>query len=359
MSIARTAAAEYEHVLVPLAVGAPVVLETALFAKNAYQKPHKVGEAYQSLKASLIDSVTQRDGETTSVFHKRLAFNVLKAVAAILFAGAVAYAAFMALPLTMAIPLAFAAIYYTGKFVSDPGRLGRYLQEKKVEVIDAFTKRTDEADSDYRWRCAKNVGKGIGYAALATGVIAMTVIGVPAVLTAISDGMIWAIPELMPGQTPLVVFLEYGLIGAIHGVMAINSYRKGDKADATFHTVSALLSIVFPLWYLLSPVQEMRLHHSFIGLALGLAPWRPVRMLGSFIALDSLLYALSPVRVDQAGESYDFMNSIIKYSPAFTASMATATVLEDVNKRIFEEKEKEKKQDEASSEPVKEIENNS
>lgn len=348
MGIAKTVAAQYEPILVPLAVGAPVVLETALFAKNACQRPHKIREAYDSLKAIFIDSVTRREGEHEGDFYKRLTINILKSVGALMLMGAIAFAPFVVLPLSMAIPLAIVAIYYTGRILSDPKRLGCYLQEKRVEVVAAFTKKLDETDNEYRWRFATNIAKGFGYAALAGGVIAMVAIGIPAILTAVSEGAIWSIPELMPGQTPLVVFLEYGLIGAIHGVMAANSYRKGERADAAFHAISALMSLVFPLWYFLSPVQGMRLHHSFIGLALGLAPWRGVRMLGSFIAIDSLLYAFSPVRVDQAGDSYDFMNSIIKYFPSFIASMAAAAVIEDVNKRIFEEKQRK----------AKEIENN-
>lgn len=341
MSFVKTATARYEHVIVPMAVAAPVALETALFAKNVYQKPEKVEEKCRSIKQALINSVTKQPEESDEEFQQRLLYNTIRAIGSLALLGAIAYIPFVFFPLAVAIPLAISLIYFVGKLLADPARVPRYFQEKKVEVIDAFTQRENEADSDYRSRLGKNIAKTLGYTVLAAGVITLIAVGIPAIMSGIKADAIWTIPEFLPGQTPTVVFLEYALIGAIHAVMARNSYKKGDKADCAFHSFSALMSIVFPLWYLISPVQQMRLHHSFIGLALGLAPWRSVRMLGAFISIDSLLYAFSTVRVDAAGASYDFMNTIGNNFTLFLASMRAAAVIEDINKEVFE-KEQEK-----------------
>ena len=118
--------------------------------------------------------------------------------------------------------------------------------------------------------------------------------------------------------TKAVVFCEYAALALIHAGVADAKYRKSDRAGALFHSIAAIAAIVFPFFYL---QHEMRLHHSFYGLALMALPSRPAKILGSMITLDSSLYMLAPIRggFTTAGRfvSFDFINIIVNRFPLF------------------------------------------
>jgi hypothetical protein len=77
----------------------------------------------------------------------------------------------------------------------------------------------------------------------------------------------WAVN--LPWQTKGVVLAEYLSMAVIHLGLAINKFIKKDRIGALFHLAATEAAIALPIFYWNN---EMRLHHSFYGLALMALP---------------------------------------------------------------------------------------
>jgi hypothetical protein len=81
------------------------------------------------------------------------------------------------------------------------------------------------------------------------------------------------------------------------------------------------MAFIFPLYYYLTAtaLAPMRLHHSFIGLAFQLLPFRPLQILGAYQTMDSAMYMIFPNR-----SKIDFQNILLEDLNAYVLSMTIA-----------------------------------
>lgn len=195
-------------------------------------------------------------------------------------------------------------------------------------------------------------------ATVAAGLTAAAIFGLYSIvhyaLTHFSN--IWTIYSLMPDQTPTVVFLEYAAVGALHGGLGMNKWRKGDKTGALFHFLSMGAAFAFPTYYFLAatPIAPMRLHHSFEGLALSLLPFNTAKAIGTTIALDSALYFFSPFGHYEAwNKRYDFMNILLANKETYIPALTAMGAAEYTIARILPKKEVEDRPQPVKAPPLK------
>jgi hypothetical protein len=249
------------------------------------------------------------------------------------------------MPLSYAIPIAITATYYLGKLLSNLGRLKEFFQSKTTWLINTFKKQPNESSEAFKKRLFKNLPKAIFYVLFTAAVIALTIyLGgffLPKAIQIVGSGG-FDLSGLLPTQTPLLVFLEYLSLGAIHLWQAISAYQTKDKVNTVFHTTCALFSVFFPVSYATSFIEGgLRLHHSFIGLLLQATPWRAVKIFGSVVTFDSFLYIFAPLRgcpvpplVPGGPElltSYDFMNTVVDNLAFMLNGLTGSSFVQELN----------------------------
>lgn len=315
---------DYRNVIVPIAVGVPLAVEGSVLAKNIYQKPQVIKEKLNDLKNKIIESFTLHENENRHVGIIRVAKNYFTLLSCLALMAIAVYFSVTLLPISISITMAISAIFLIGKLFVNVG-------EYKRQLIDAFTAREGENAEEANKRIRKNIFQ----AALAVIVTAATIaIGAYILAPMITNGFSWAVS--LPFQTKGVVFAEYASLGLLHGSIAYHKWKKGDRWDALFHLFCGALSFIFPAFYW---NHDMRLHHSFYGLALMATPYRPLRFLGGMVTLDSALYFLEPWRgyisVDGWGWShhneYDFINTIVDNYPLYAGTYAASLLIENIN----------------------------
>jgi len=250
-----------------LAVGAPLAVEAGIMVNHILKNPRFLSEKLTELKAQIVST------------------NVFMLIAFLALSGAVFYGTVCFLPLAAAIPLALSIIFYLGKAIVHPPELS----------VETAIK-----------------------AALAVAGIAL---GGYVVYPILTEGFRWSVS--LPFQTKPIVFLEYAVVGLIHLGLGVYHSIKGDKEKAAFHYVTAAVSIIFPIYYWNN---EMRLHHSFLGLILMALPFRTMKWIGSVITLDSSMYMLMKNRHD-----FDFMNILWGNLPLFVGTESAAILAEGIN----------------------------
>jgi hypothetical protein len=244
-----------------------------------------------------------------------------------------AYFSAILLPGAMAITTAISAVFLIGKLFMNAG-------EYKKQLIDAFTTRDGEDPVEAKKRIRKNILKA---ALLTVGAVAAIAIGAYILAPMITNGFSWGVA--LPLQTKGVVFAEYASVGALHGALAYNKWKKGDKLGAVYHLFAAALSFVFPAFYWNN---DMRLHHSFYGLLLMATPYRSLQFFGGMVTLDSSLYMLAPWRgytsINALGlpqkNEYDFINSVVDNYSLFAGGYAGSMMLQNINDNWVKEDEK-------------------
>lgn len=323
-NFAISGAWDYRNVIVPAAVGIPLAVEGAILAKNIYQKPHVIKEKFIALKDKAIDSFTLRQGEDFWVGILRIAKNCFYLLSCLALMATAAYFSIILLPSALAITTAISSIFLIGKLFMNAG-------EYKRQLIDAFTARDGEDPVEAKKRIRKNIFKA---ALLTAGAIGAIAIGAYVLYPILTNGFSWAVG--LPFQSKGVVFAEYASVGALHGGLAYNKWKKGDKWGALYHLFAAALSFIFPSFYWNN---DMRLHHSFYGLLLMATPYRSLQFLGGVVTLDSSLYMLEPWRgytsINAWGwpqkNEYDFINSVVDNFPLFAGTYAGSMMLQNVN----------------------------
>jgi hypothetical protein len=318
---------DYKNIIAPLAAGLPLAVETAIFAKNIYQKPHIIKEKWQSLKDKVIESFTVHKGEERRDTIWRISKNSLLLLSCLSLMAAAAYGSVVLLPIGVSITTAITAIFLIGKLFLN-------AKEYKKQIVDAFTQKKDEDPVAAKHRIRRNIIK-----AIAIGVITVAAIGIGIHILSpmISHGFSWSVS--LPLQTKGVVFAEYAAVGVLHGAIACYKWKKGNRSEALFHLFAAALSFIFPAFYWNG---NMRLHHSFYGLLLMAAPSRTLKMFGTMATFDSALYMLAPLRgywgTTPWGtphfHEYDFINIVVDNVPLFAAGYASSMILENINKKI-------------------------
>lgn len=335
---------DYKKAIIPVTVVAiPLAIELGCFIKNVYKDPTIVKRKFTELKLSLVDAFKRRSNENTTDFRKRFLRNITITSVATLAIGAAVAGTFILFPPAFAIPIALSTIASIGK-------LGLYIQKNpniankaKNYLVDAFTQRKDEIPHNFnkrRWEAIKKI-------ALVTTVFAATITAsffIPGFIAhSLKAPSVWAISKLIPFQTKAVIFAEYLLVGALHGIQALRYKMKGDHARAAFHLTAALSAVFFPIWHMMSNNSELTLHHSILGLILQLAPSQAVRTFGSFVTLDSFMYVFSNQRgfSNEKGSfsNYDYMNAVYAQFPLVVQGLVGMTVLQQSLEYLSKDKE--------------------
>lgn len=312
------------NIIVPMAVGVPLAVEGAILAKNIYQRPEAVRDGLVSLKNKIIEFFTLRPDEERSDGIKRIAKNCFLLLVCFALMALVCYFSATFLPTSLAITTAFSSVVMIGKcFVNG----AKYKQQIK----EAFSIREGESMSDAKKRIGKNILK---VALFAIGLGVAIAFSVCVLWPMLSNGFSWMV--YLPFQTKGVVFAEYASLGLIHGALACKKWKEGNRTGALFHIFAAALSFIFPACYWNN---DMRLHHSFYGLALMATPYRPLQFFGSLVTLDSVLYFIEPWRgfisTNAAGlpqkNEYDFINTVVDNYSLYAGCYTGALAVEDVN----------------------------
>lgn len=307
---------DYKDTILPIASFAPLAIEIGCLAKKIFENPREAERKISNAKNIFIDSFSPSDNETTPEFCQRLVKNTLLALGAALFVTGSAAYAIATLPTALAIPIAIVTIYANAKLLV-------HASEYKERLIAAFTPQPGEVDASHR--IFKNSVKAIGLLAIfATAALIANHIISPM----LAHGFSWSVN--LPFQTKEVVFAEYAVLGAIHAYLFAKEVQKNDHASAFYHLLGIILSFAFPISYW---GEGMRLHHSFYGLLLMAAPSRPLKIFGSIVTFDSLLYKIAPFRgyVDANGAHwYDFINTVVDNFSYVSIPYAAAVVIEDM-----------------------------
>jgi len=310
-----------------------LAIETGCFLKRLYHDPGMIKRRLVELKHSVYDAFRQRENESAQEFKKRRNRNIaITVVAVTLIAGALA-CPFTVLPTAFAIPAALSAAFVIGKislaFQRNPNAIKKVVHYLK----NAFVQRPDESDAEFRKRKLQAIKRIVVFSLVFAGAVTAIVLAPYISMAVAKASSVWALTDIIPFQSEAVVFAEYLLVGALHVVQAVRYFIKKDYARGAFHASAAASAIFFPFWYMFAPGNEMRLHHSFMGLVLQLAPSQAVRTLGTAIVMDSAFYCISPQRGYRDPHSgrmsnYDLMNGIYDNLPMVLQAMVAITLLE-------------------------------
>lgn len=301
----------YASPIIPKAVVAtPIVVESCIFCAHIIKNPGFFQAKWIEVKQGFSD-FHRKEGVSAGRAVWQRVYHIA-ALARILGAMGCAVKWALYLPATIAKTCAIWVIYLIGKASLN-------AKNYKHNIVHAFTVQTDELAKEAHKRIWLNASKAIALVALTAIMIAMGCYLLPPLIT---GGFSWDIPSLLPFQTPAVVFVEYASLGLLHGYQAYTKWKNGEKPPAVFHSIAAVLGLVFPSYYL---NHEMRLHHSSYGLLMMSLPWRPLQYLGSLITYDSFLYLVKKTR------ETDLINLIVDNFSMFFKGFNAAVVINELN----------------------------
>jgi len=335
--------------ILPAAViGVPLVMQGVKIGMAIYEDPGCVKRNFLELKKKIVNAFTQQPDEDSAAFKRRLAKNIALTVLAVAILSAAAVCPFFILPASFAIPAALAGVHAVGLGIKYVYKSPDIFAKIKYYLVDSFKKRTGETDDEFKARRFEAIKRivlcTLVFAAAVTAICFASHIS----LAMSKAASIWDITSILPNQTPLVVFAEYLAVGVLHSIQAVRYWKKGDKKRAIFHMTSALLCVAFPLGYFFDNSHGMRLHHSFTGLLLQLAPWDSVKAFGCFITFDSSLYFVNNKRgfKDNFGSftQYDFMNSVVDRMSFVLTALTAMCLLEKITDYFFKTKKKKNRQ---------------
>lgn len=302
----------------------PLAIEVISFSAALYKDPKIIQKKISLIKNEIHDAFHQRKNENSEEFQKRVIKKMAFVTCSILLIATAATVPLIILPTAFAIPAALAAIQVVALILSKLRELPDLLIKVKDYVKDAFTQHLGESDRNFHTRRNGAIIRIVLYTTLFAGAVGSVCLASHMAVSLAATSSIWTLHKMLPFQSPAVVIGEYVAIGILHALLAAKNLKEGQKSQAAFHAISALFSIIFPIGYQIQPVHGMRLHHSFIGLALQLAPWKPIQVFGSIISLDSLLYFFAPQRV----ANYDYMNIVVDNFSYVLTSLATMCMIE-------------------------------
>jgi hypothetical protein len=237
-------------------------------------------------------------------------------------------------PTTCILAPAFVEIIdFSSKCYHDSDLLQRKWTNIKDFALYTFQPRPSESLEEFKKRFCNNLIK------TATIIAAVTVTAwgfiqlLPLVITSLKIKSIWSLYDLLPCQNNFVVKLEYFSLALAHAYVGLKKLSCKNKAGGMFHLCVAISAIAFPYIHI-AQGEELRLHHSFVGLALQLIPNKSLKTIGTFIAIDSALYSFSYQRgyIDCLGDfrSYDYMNVIAERFSSVVQSIFGLTILEAI-----------------------------
>lgn len=324
----------------------PLAIEIGCFFKNLYHDPKIIEKKWGAFKTTIHQAYHRGLNESEEEFHTRYKKNVILSAVALVALAGVSCCPFFILPCAFAIPCALVAVYSVGKLIYTIQQNPKSIQKVQDYLKDAFQQRTDEDINVFharRWEAIKRI---VFCTVIFAAVVGTACIAPYLAIMLTKGSSIWAL-GVMPFQSKAVVFSEYLFVGFLHAIQAARFLYKGERSRAIFHGMAALSAVFFPFWYLFAPGAEMRLHHSFLGLALQLAPWQAVRTLGTFIVLDSSLYCFAGKRGYQQPQfemmtEYDYMDAIYENFSTVLLSIVSISFVQKILETCSSRKSKKK-----------------
>lgn len=333
--ISRSFVHDYRAAIVPATtICIPIVIETIRLLRQIYEDPTSIKRNIDAFRSLVYFAFHRKEGESDPAFYKRIKTNAaISAIAAFAISGVVC-TSFLALPAATAIPAALSAAFALGNLFYKLGQNPVSIKKIKNYLVEAFKQREQETIQEFhlrRWDAIRKVLLYSSVFCICVGAVAIA----PSILQTISQvSDVWQVAGFIPFQTPEVVFAEYALLGVLHLIQAIRYWNKSEHTNSIFHLASSLAAIFFPLWYAFAPGNEMRLHHSFTGLLLQLAPFQTVRIFGTFIAADSGLYFFSSQRGYISNKNrlinYDYLNAVYEQFPLAILGLTAISLFEIV-----------------------------
>lgn len=341
--------------ILSFSLGIPAAIEGVALGAYLYKNPGEIKNRIVRAKALIMKSFTRQEAETSLQFRKRLLKNVLISLTVFLaftgVIGATCVIPYFVLPSLLAIPATIIGI----ALVADLAINGqsyckkwktRWIQGKEW-IKDAFTMREGESKEIARKRMVKNTLITVG-----ATVLALTALGALAsgfsyfiiyAIHAMNSGVVglWNIYTLFPIHGKVGIFLTYVAVGALHGILAIYKWRKGDRLGALFHLACLALSFFFPIqyWKMATIDDPMRFHHSILGLLLQLCPFRALRFYGSLVVFDSGINTHF-FQQDGMGNQYDYQNIFVSHLKKFVWTLAALSGIEFFVRRALPKTER-------------------
>lgn len=355
----------HRQAMINISLGVPIAIEAIYLCKKIFQNRKAIHTEAVKVKNLITDSFTPRKYEKPEIAKNRILRNAGKVFAATLILGAAAAAPFLVLPTLFAIPYAVAAIATLGKLIANHKAIENKFKHAVKVITNAFTVQPGETPEIAHKRIAKNVIKLTVAVVLVAAITATLIYTIQTGLLASGFASMvqffqncpigQAISSMMnqfgitgwvsfPQPSELMAYALYGLVALGHVVQSIRCYRNGDKGRALYHISGALLSIIFPMVYLLQG-QSFRLHHSFYGLIAMLVPFRAFNFFGALMTADSYMYFLTPSRGyttqqwwgDQL-HIYDYSNIFIENIVLFFGVYIALSAFQLLMGRLFKTK---------------------
>lgn len=338
--------------ILPLSLGIPAAIGAASLGTHIYKTRGEIKSNILHAKDLVIQSFTRRENETPEEFRKRIVKNTFIAIGASIslsaLIGASCILPFFVLPSLFAIPIAIAGISSVGDLLVNGRSYCRKWKQRYVQgkafLHDSFTAKKGESKEAAKKRILKNTFLAIGVTTLALGALGALCFGISyLVLYALhawaSGGIgIWNLYDLFPIHSKLGITLTYAGVGALHTMVGVHKWRKGDKLGALFHFACLPLSLYFPLhyWKTASAANPMRFHHSILGLLLQLSPFRALRFYGSLVTLDSGVNNYF-FQHDGAERQYDLQSLVVRHLKPYISALAGLSAVEFFSRRILPE----------------------
>lgn len=314
----------------PLSQAVPAAMEAGCWA--LYFKNHSSALKNKALetKQLMVESCSRKEEESGAEFAQRVVQNVSIVLVCAALLTLTVVCPFLSLPLYLAIPMAI--IGFCG--VAD-------LLVNGKSYIAKAKKKWQETKEWYL-----NPEVSLAKKAVVTGValitLGLTCYGISYVvlyaLHMLSSGSVamWNAYAILPGSTSaLGTFAWYGALGVAHGALACYHWSQGNKTEAFVHLLCAVCSIAFPFLYMWNPshTSTLRLHHSFLALAIMLVPSTALKSLGGMILLDAGINTFY-FQTGPAGE-FDFMSIVEKHLTTFITTFSVLLGLECIRTRLL------------------------
>ncbi len=308
----------------------PLVIEMIHLAKRVYVNPDCIKVKGLKTYKNITQLFIRQAHEKKITYHQRVVKNVSRLIVLSSFLGVSLLAVYLLVPPNLTISVALIAIQVIAKLYPMVEQLPKRVKNVKSYLKDSFQLRELESLEIFytrRMQAVKTIVKCMLIFAAATSLAVLA--GYTSFLLSQTTS-VWQIGKNLPFQTPLGVFLEYAALGLAHLGLAIHALIKKRYEASLFYLVSAIAAVAFPISYILQGT-EVRLHHSFLGLALQLIPLRPIQCLGTIITFDAFLNLYFGMQGIVRGKiikhfgcvyvrQYDYQNALIAhFSYAMTA----------------------------------------
>ncbi len=358
-SFCKTFVWEYRETIVPVTtVAIPLTIEVGCFFYEYYKSSKEITAKLTRMKHAIYDVSHRRDGENIRDFQRRCRKNAKVTGLFAVTIGTTFALPFFIISSAYALPAALTAVSMLAKFLIKIQQHPQFTHKAANYIAGAFQQREGETIEDFHFRRRQAIMHMTKCALIFAVCVTTTCVLAHVAILMSRVSSVWELTKFIPFQTEYMAFLEYLAVALKHALECIQYGKKDEKSRAAYHGISAMFGVFFPLWYLLLD-SKIRLHHSFSGLLLQLAPTRVVRTFGCFITLDSFLYYISPERgyLKRCDETYcphkgptcpyydrfvnyDYMNAVYSQFSTVLQGLVAISLLQKISEELLKKPSK-------------------